>query len=91
MAKEINVLDIDPDAVFMSLLEKINTLVGLEKALIQMYEIGIDHHASNVVQLKSLETRQEIESMLNDLKERFILLKDGKLCTHGDDPYNPVV
>ena len=79
MAKQINVLDIDPEAVFMSLLEKINTLVGLEKALIQMYEIGIDHHATNVVQLKSIETRQEIESMLNDLKERFISLKDGRL------------
>ena len=91
MAKEINAIGLDPEAYTQSLLNKIDKLVGLKEALIEMFNHNIDHHAMKVVQNHVFDTRDEIESMLEEVKERLIIFKDQKICTHGDDPYNPVV
>jgi len=91
MAKETDAIDLAPEAYFDSLLGKIEKLVGLEKALVEMFDHNIDKHAVNAVQSKAFTTKDEIEAMLEEVKEKLILLKDKKPCTHGDDPYNPTV
>ena len=91
MANEANAIDLAPEAYFDSLLTKIEKLVGLEKALVEMFDHNIDQHAVVAVQSKAFTTKDEIEAMLEEVKERLIVLKNQKPCTHGDDPYNPVV
>ena len=92
MAKQLNAIGIDPEAYTQSLLNKIDKLVGLRGALIEMFNHDINHQAVQVVQNHALNTREEIEAMLEEIKERLIIFKDQtKPCTHGDDPYNPVV
>jgi len=87
----MNAIGIDPEAYTTALLTKIEKLVGLEKAMVEMFDHNIDHHAVIVVQNDAFNTKAEIEAMLEEVKERLIILKNQKPCTHGDDPYNPVV
>ena len=91
MAKEANAIDLAPEAYFDSLLTKIEKLVGLKEALIEMFNHNIDWHAQTVCQDEASKIKEEIEAMLGEIKERLIFLKNQKPCTHGDDPYNPVV
>ena len=86
-----NIIAIDPEKYMESLLGKVDRLVGLKEALIEMFNHNIDHHAMSVVQNDAFKTRDEIESMLEELKIKLKSVLDLKPCTHGDDPYNPVV
>ena len=76
MGKEVNVIGLDPEAYTQSLLNKIDKLVGLKEALIEMFNHNIDHHAMKVVQNHVFDTRDEIESMLDEIKERLKTLKE---------------
>lgn len=76
MAKEINVIGLDPEAYTASLLTKIEKLVGLEKAMVEMFDHNIDHHAVIVVQTDAFNTKAEIEAMLEEVKERLKTLKE---------------
>lgn len=91
MAKEADAIDLAPEAYFDSLLRKIEKLVGLKEALIEMFNHNIDWHAQTACQDEASKTKDEIEAMLEEVKEKLIVLKNQKPCTHGDDPYNPVV
>lgn len=91
MAKETDAIDLAPEAYFDSLLTKIEKLVGLEMAMVEMFNHNIDEHAVHAVRDEKWKTKDQIEAMLEEVKEKLILLKDQKPCTHGDDPYNPTV
>ena len=91
MAKETNAIDLDPDAYTQSVLTKIEKLVGLKEALIEMFNHNIDWHAQTVCQEEASKIKHEIEVMLKEVKEEISNLRKVKPCTHGDDPYNPVV
>ena len=76
MAKETNVIDLDPDAYTQSLLTKIEKLVGLKEASIEMFNHNIDYHARTVIEEEILKTNSEIEAMLEEVKERLKTLKE---------------
>jgi hypothetical protein len=78
MAKETNAIDLAPEAYFDSLLTKIEKLVGLKEASIEMFNHNIDYHAQTVVQEETLKTKSEIEAMLEEVKETLMLLKRTK-------------
>ena len=78
MAKETNVIGIDPEAYTQSLLTKIKKLVGLEKALIEMFNHNIDNYALDIVRDEAWKTDDEIGAMLEEVKERLIILKKNK-------------
>ena len=71
--KERNTSNIDPVAYTGSLLTKIEILVGLEKALVEMFNHNIDNHAVVTVQNRAFDTKEEIEAMLENIKD--ILIK----------------
>ena len=91
MAKEMNVIELDHIALFVSLNAKIDKMVNLQKAYVEMFNHGIEDEAVVVVRDRACELRDEIGQMLDDIKEELSNLKKVKPCTHGDDPYNPVV
>jgi len=74
--KQNSSIGIDPEAYTTALLTKIEKLVGLEKALVEMFDHNIDHHAVIVVQNNAFNTKEEIESMLEEIKERLKTLKE---------------
>ena len=76
MAKETNVIGIDPEAYTQSLLNKIEKLVGLKEALIEMFNHNIDWHAQTVCQEECHKIKHEIEAMLEEIKERLKTLKE---------------
>ncbi len=76
MAKETNAIDLDPDAYTQSLLTKIEKLVGLKEASIEMFNHNIDYHARTVIEEEILKTNSEIEAMLEEVKERLKTLKE---------------
>jgi len=75
MAKEENAIDLAPEAYFDSLLKKIEKLVGLKEALIEMFNHNIDWHARTVCQDEAFKIKEEIDVMLEEVKERLIVLK----------------
>ena len=75
MAKETNAIELAPDAYTQSLLTKIKKLVGLEKALIEMFNHNIDNYALDIVRDEAWKTDDEIEAMLEEIKERLIILR----------------
>ena len=91
MSKEINVIEIDHIALFVSLNAKIDKMVILQKAYVEMFNNGIEDDAVVVVRDRACELRDEIHQMLDDIKEKLSNLRKAKPCTHGDDPYNPTV
>ena len=78
MAKETNAIELAPDAYTQSLLTKIKKLVGLEKALIEMFNHNIDNYALDIVRDEAWKTDDEIVAMLEEVKERLIILKKNK-------------
>lgn len=76
MAKETNVISLDPEAYTQSLITKIEKLVGLEKAMVEMFNHSIDNYALDAVRDEAWKTRHEIESMLEEVKERLKTLKE---------------
>lgn len=78
MAKETNAIELAPDAYTQSLLTKIKKLVGLEKALIEMFNHNIDNYALDIVRDEAWKTDDEIGAMLEEVKERLIILKKNK-------------
>ena len=75
MAKETNAIELAPDAYTQSLLTKIKKLVGLEKALIEMFNHNIDNYALDIVRDEAWKTDDEIEALLEEIKERLIILR----------------
>lgn len=75
MAKETNAIELAPDAYTQSLLTKIEKLVGLKEALIEMFNHNIDWHAQTVCQDEASKIKHEIEAMLEEIKERLIVLR----------------
>ena len=78
MAKEANAIDLAPEAYFDSLLTKIEKLVGLKEALIEMFNHNSDWHAQTVSQDEASKIKEEIEAMLGEIKERLIVLRKNK-------------
>ena len=78
MAKEKNAIDLAPEAYFDSLNTKIEKLVGLEKAIVEMFNHSIDHCALDAVRDEAWKTKDEIEAMLEEVKETLMLLKRTK-------------
>ena len=76
MAKETNAIDLDPDAYMQSLLTKIEKLVGLKEASIEMFNHDIDYRAKIVVQEEASKVTYEIEGMIEEVKERLKTLKE---------------
>ena len=91
MAKEMNVVELDHVALFVSLNAKIDKMVILQKAYVEMFNNGIEDEAVVVVRDRADELRDEISRILGDIEKELSNLKKVKPCTHGDDPYNPVV
>ncbi len=91
MAKEVNVIELNHVALFISLNAKIDKMVILQKAYVEMFNNGIEDEAVVVVRDRASELRDEIYQMLDDIKDELSRLRKVKPCTHGDDPYNPVV
>ena len=56
-----NIIAIDPEKYMESLLGKVDRLVGLKEALIEMFNHNIDHHAMSVVQNDAFKTRDELK------------------------------
>ena len=63
MAKETNAIELAPDAYTQSLLTKIKKLVGLEKALIEMFNHNIDNYALDIVRDEAWKTDDEIATI----------------------------
>jgi hypothetical protein len=74
--KETTPIGIDPEAYTTALFTKIEKLVGLEKALVEMFDHNIDQHAVITIQNSAFITKDEIESMLEEIKERLKTLKE---------------
>ena len=87
----MNVIELDHIALFVSLNAKIDKMVNLQKAYVEMFNHGIEDEAVVVVRDRACELRDEIGQMLDNIKEELSRLRKVKPCTHGDDPYNPVV
>jgi hypothetical protein len=76
MAKEMNAIELAPETYFESLNTKIEKLVGLEIAMIEMFNHNIDEHALHVVRDEKWKTKDQIEAMTVEVKERLIALKE---------------
>ena len=91
MAKATNVIELDHIALFVSLNAKIDKMVILQKAYVEMFNNGIEDEAVAVVKDRACELRDEIYQMLDDIKDELSHLRKANPCTHGNDSFNPVV
>ena len=76
--KEKNTSNIDPVAYTGSLLTRIEILVGLEKAMVEMFNHNIDNHAVVTVQNRAFDTKEEIEAMLENIKNMLMKKEIGE-------------
>tara|TARA_R110002020_G_scaffold33916_5_gene102978 strand:- start:448 stop:723 length:276 start_codon:yes stop_codon:yes gene_type:complete len=91
MGKKMNVIEIDHIALFVSLNAKIDKMVILQKAYVEMFNNGIEDEAVAVVRDHASQLRDEIYQMLDDIKDELSHLRKVNPCTHGNDSFNPVV
>ena len=75
----MNVIEIDHIALFVSLNAKIDKMVNLQKAYVEMFNHGIEDEAVVVVRDRACELRDEIGQMLDDIKEELSNLKKNQV------------
>ena len=79
MAKEMNVVELDHVAVFVSLNAKIDKMVILQKAYVEMFNNGIEDEAVVVVRDRADELRDEISRILGDIEKELSNLKKNQV------------
>lgn len=75
----MNVIEFDHIALFVSLNAKIDKMVNLQKAYVEMFNHGIEDEAVVVVRDRACELRDEIGQMLDDIKEELSNLKKNQV------------
>ena len=75
----MNVVELDHVALFVSLNAKIDKMVILQKAYVEMFNNGIEDEAVVVVRNRADELRDEISRILGDIEKELSNLKKNQV------------